>query len=171
MYKLLVLFLYYTIGFLVPDLAFPGGRFFNALRCLLLKAILVHFGNNNEVDSHVYIGDGSDVQIGNRCQINHNSSLTNVKIGNFVMIGPEVVFLSQMHRTDSIQIPMIEQGKLNFKQTIVEEDVWIGQRAIIMPGINIGKGSIIGAAAVVTKDVPPYAVVGGIPARIIKRRK
>lgn len=65
---------------------------------------------------------------------------------------------------------MIEQGMRTAPVTI-GNDVWIGMRSIIMPGVNIGDGSVIGAGAVVTKDVPAYAIVGGVPAKVIKYRK
>jgi maltose O-acetyltransferase len=169
--KNLLLLLYYFLGTKLPDNMFPGGKKFSQFRCWLLKHILVSFGKGNKVGSEVYFGNGEDVEIGSYCQINRGSSLVNVRLGNYVMVAPDVVFLFQMHVTDSIETPMVLQGKIVFPKTIVEDDVWIGQRATIMPGKKIGKGAIIGAAAVVTKDVPPCAVVAGIPAKIIKWRK
>ena len=65
---------------------------------------------------------------------------------------------------------MGQQG-MRVSEVIIGNDVWIGMRVIIMPGIKVGNGVVIGAGAVVTKDVPDYAVVGGVPARIIKFRK
>jgi maltose O-acetyltransferase len=168
--KTSALFLYYTVGVALPDLAFPGGRTFNAMRCSLLKAILPKFGRGNEIDGGVYIGDGSDVFIGDRCQINHGCRLGNVVIGSYVMIGPEVVVLAQLHETRSIRIPMVYQGRVAKPPTTIEDDVWIGTRAIVMPGLRIGRGAIIGAGAVVTRDVPPYVVVAGVPARVIRHR-
>jgi len=56
-------------------------------------------------------------------------------------------------------------------QVIIEDDVWLGRNAIVMPGIKIGRGSIIGAGSVVTKDVEPFSVMGGVPATLIKKRK
>ena len=67
-------------------------------------------------------------------------------------------------------IPMMEQGSTEPAPVVIGDDVWIGRRAIIMPGVRIGNGCVIGAGAVVTKDVPPYCVVGGVPAKIIKKR-
>jgi len=66
---------------------------------------------------------------------------------------------------------MWQQGYIPDEPVIIGDDVWIGTRAIIMPGVKISNGSIIGAAAVVTKDVPDFAIVGGVPARIIGSRK
>ena len=81
-----------------------------------------------------------------------------------------LTILTSTHIIDRIDIPMGEQGSV-VKEVSIGNDVWIGMRSIIMPGVTIGNGVVIGAGAVVTKDVPDYAVVGGVPARIIKFRK
>lgn len=93
-----------------------------------------------------------------------------LEIGNKVMMGPDVVILTHTHNIDRTDIPMGDQGSRVAKVTI-GNDVWIGMRTIIMPGVKIGNGAVIGAGAVVTKDVPDYAIVGGVPAKIIKYRK
>ena len=86
------------------------------------------------------------------------------------MMGPDVVILTHTHNIDRTDIPMGDQGSLVAKVTI-GNDVWIGMRSIIMPGVKIGNGAVIGAGAIVTKDVPDYAIVGGVPAKVIKYRK
>ncbi len=168
--KKLALLLYYGLAQALPDFFVPGGNAFNSLRCRLLQSIVDGFGNGNTVDGRVYVGDGRAVTIGSRCQINRGARLANVRIGDCSMVAPDVVFIARLHRTTSLHIPMVDQGEVEFPQAVVEEDVWIGQRAIIMPGVRLGRGSIVGAGAVVTRDVPPYAVVGGVPARLIKMR-
>lgn len=65
---------------------------------------------------------------------------------------------------------MGQQGEAPLRKVTIKDDVWIGTRAIILPGITVGKGAIIGAGSVVTKDVPDYAIVGGAPARVLKYR-
>ena len=101
-----------------------------------------------------------------------------IKIGNYCSIGPKVIFMgggehnykriSTYHETKRLDIPMIQQGFCKPKQTIIEDDVWIGYDALIMPGVTIGKGSVIGARAIVTKDVPPYSIYVGN--KVIKKR-
>lgn len=91
-------------------------------------------------------------------------------IGNDVMMAPDVVMLTSNHRFDSLDVPIGQQGALPIRPIIIESDVWIGQRVIILPGVTIGTGSVIGAGAVVTKSFPPYSVIGGNPARILKMR-
>ncbi len=87
------------------------------------------------------------------------------------MMGPDVVILTQNHKFDRLDIPMLEQGFKDEQPVTICDDVWIGVRAIILPGVTVGKGAIIAAGAVVTKDVCEYAIVGGNPARVIKMRK
>lgn len=86
------------------------------------------------------------------------------------MMGPDVVILTHTHNYNRTDIPMCEQGSRVSKVTI-GNDVWIGMRVIIMPGITIGNGVIIGSGAIVTKDVPDFTIVAGVPAKIIRFRK
>ena len=87
------------------------------------------------------------------------------------MIGPELMCYTTNHQTMRTDIPMIKQGFARERPIIIGNDVWIGSRVIILGGVRIGDGAIIGAGSVVTHDVPPYVVVGGNPARIIKSMK
>jgi maltose O-acetyltransferase len=86
------------------------------------------------------------------------------------MMAPEVVILSTNHRIRSTEIPMRNQGYEPANPVTIGNDVWIGYRAIILPGVTVGSGSVIGAGTVVSKDVPEYAVVVGNPARIVRYR-
>jgi maltose O-acetyltransferase len=86
------------------------------------------------------------------------------------MMGEDVILITSTHGHDNLNIPMILQESHNFPIKI-EDDVWIGDRVIILPGVTIGTGSIIGAGAVVTNDVDAFSVVGGVPARVIRSRK
>jgi maltose O-acetyltransferase len=81
-----------------------------------------------------------------------------------------VIILTINHKYDRLDISMLEQGHQPPEPVIIADDVWIGTRAIILPGISIGRGAIIGAAAVVTKNVPEYAIVCGNPAKVVKYR-
>lgn len=90
-------------------------------------------------------------------------------IGRYVMVGPRVCIVAANHRYDLTDIPMTEQGVISMGVTI-EDDVWIGAGATILDGVVIGTGSVVGAGSVVTKPVPPYSVVVGVPAVIIKKR-
>ena len=85
------------------------------------------------------------------------------------MLGFESIILTCTHNSNRKDIPIREQGMFT-APVIIGKDTWIGARSSILPGVTIGDGAIIGINAVVTKDVPPKTVVGGIPARIIKER-
>ena len=124
----------------------------------------VNIEKNAEISSSIELGDDSGIGI--RAQINGKTI-----IGNNVMMGPDVCIYATNHRFDRTDIPMNKQGIDVERPIVIDDDVWIGARVIILPGVHIGTGAVIGAGAVVTKDVPAYAVVGGNPARVIKMRK
>ena len=86
------------------------------------------------------------------------------------MMGTDVNIITRNHRFDRTDIPMMEQGFEEERPVYIGNDVWIGDRVLILPGVHIGDGSIIAAGAVVTKDVPPYSIVAGVPARKIRDR-
>lgn len=143
-----------------------------------MKAMLKNCGKR------VYIGPGSslcyrNISIGNDVSIGRNAeficALAEIKIGDHVMFGPHVFMITGGHRMDVIgrymkDIRNDEKLPENDQNIVVEGDNWIGANAIILKGVTIGKGAVVAAGAIVTKDVPPYAVVGGVPAKIIKMR-
>lgn len=92
-----------------------------------------------------------------------------LEIGKECCVAAHVVFASVGHQYDDPDIPFAHGGIA--KKIVVEDNVWIGANAVIIQGVRIGTGSIIGAGAVVTKDVEPYSVMGGVPARLIRKRK
>lgn len=93
-----------------------------------------------------------------------------VTLGRYAMLAPEVAIVGGDHRTDIVGSPIIFSGRPNMPETIVGDDAWIGYRVIIMAGVRIGQGAIVAAGAVVTSDVPAYAIYGGVPARKIGER-
>lgn len=93
-----------------------------------------------------------------------------IKIGNNVRIAPNVMMISANHVFENPDIPIREQG-MEVKPITIEDDVWVAGRVNIIAGVTIGKGSVIGAGSVVTKDIPPYSVAVGVPAKVIKERK
>lgn len=93
-----------------------------------------------------------------------------VRVGRYVMFGPDVSIVGADHRFDVPGTPMIFSGRPDLAETRIEDDVWIGGRSILIAGITVGRGAIIAAGSVVTKDVEPYTIVGGVPARLLRRR-
>ncbi len=168
--KKIFLIIYYLIISKLPSSWWPGGTFFNQLRVFFLRRVIT-IGSGTKLQKNVYVGSGNNVVIGKNCQINEHVRLDNVSIGNNVMIAREVVFLGKTHNNDSSTIPMSEQGFSEDFYSVVCDDVWIGLRSIILPGIEIGRGAIVGAGSVVTKNIPPLTVWGGVPAKLIKSRK
>jgi len=170
MSRILGSLVYYGLATHLPNTNMPGGRYSSALRVALLRRFLKACGNDIKVGNHVAFGRGTDVEIGDHVQINEGSKIRNTIIGNYVLIAPEVMILNLGHTTTFTDVPMLLQPKRSYPPTIIENDVWIGARALILPGIRIGRGAIVAAGAVVTKDVPAMTVVGGNPAKIIKQR-
>ena len=118
-------------------------------------------------------GKTNDLTIGNKTDIGSNviiSSVSGIFIGNSVLIGPKCCIGGARYETSVIGIPMMEQGIYSKGSIVIQDDVWIGAGAIILDGAKIGKGCIIGAGSVVIKDIPDYAIVVGVPAKIINYR-
>ncbi len=93
-----------------------------------------------------------------------------VSVGAYVMFADEVAVLGGDHRTDQPGVAMIFSGRPPLKETVIEDDAWIGHSAIIFAGVTIGRGAVVAAGAVVTRDVEPMTIVAGIPARFLRRR-
>lgn len=123
----------------------------------------VNFERGAKFNPELSIGDNSGV--GMNCELSGR-----IIIGKDVMMGPNCIMRTYSHRHDRLDIPMDEQGFEPERVMCIGDDVWIGTNVIIMPGVNIGSHCIIGAGSVVTKDVPDYAIVGGVPAKIIRMR-
>ncbi len=129
-------------------------------------------GRNINVEKGANFGLGTGISIGDNSGLGVDCFVRGpLEIGNDVMMGRWVIIMTNSHSTSRTDIPMNRQGNMPQKKVIIGSDVWIGNRVIILPGVTVGNGSIIGAGAVVTKDVPDYAVVGGVPAKVIKYRK
>lgn len=139
------------------------------LRGYRFKSIGKYFtvSDTNSVFKKNSIEAGDYVFIGARAHL-----YANVKIGHFVMIASNVAIVGGDHRFDFVGVPVRFTGRDRMEErlTVIEDDVWVGHGAIIMAGNKIGRGAVIAAGSVVTKDVPAYAIVGGVPAKIIRYR-
>lgn len=173
MKNLFKVFIYYGILNHIPSQSPYCPKILKHFKQNLLHKLNQNISVKSNICSRVYIGNLENISIGKRSGLGKNFKMHNVtlKMGCDIMIGPDVTIMGGGHRFDDITIPMIDQGDLPRTSLKIEDDVWIGTKALILAkGQTIGKGSIIGAGAVVTKDVPPYSIVAGNPAKIIKYR-
>ncbi len=162
---------YYLFLQRLPMHPFPGGLFFNRMRYSAVRIILKKCGRDVLVKDRCYFGDGRRLRVGNRSQLGQNARLNGaISIGDDVLMGQDVIMMATSHEYKRVDIPIIDQGEATEKEIIIENGVWIGTRAIILPGVVIGHDSIVAAGAVVSKSFPPYSIIGGVPARLIKSR-
>lgn len=162
---------YYFFARHLPCSGLPYSFGAKYVRCFLAKGMLEKCGKNVNIEHGAFFASGKDIEIGDNSGLGIGCRVSGpLTIGNDVMMAPNVTIVTQNHETSDLSIPMRLQTAPKLKVTI-GSDVWIGTNVIILPGITIGNGCIIAGGAVVTKDVPDYAVVGGNPARIIKSRK
>lgn len=132
-------------------------------------------GKSSNIHPTVIFRQGERIFIGENCLINHNNVLQAGKIsgkiiiGDYVQTGANVMFFAFNHGTELIETPMISQDYID-ADIIIEDDVWIGAGSVILSGVKIAKGAVVAANTVVNKDVPPFTIVGGVPARILKKR-
>ena len=163
LYVLYLIFLRNT-----PEDYRPYSLFFPFLRNLFVKSYLKKCGKNIRVKNRAEISPrskvGNNSELGTRCMVQ-----ANVEIGDNVIMGPDVKIYSRNHKTDRIDTPIQEQGK-EILETKIGNDVWIGANVIILPGVVIGNHSILAAGSVVTKNIEEYSLVGGSPAKLIKKR-
>lgn len=149
--------------------------FRSTMRWLCLKK-LGSFGQCSEVRPGAYIVEAQNVNIGDRVVIRPNTMLmadsnANIIIGSDVLIGAGVHMYVNDHKFDDLTKMIAEQGYFPSKNVEIESNVWIGANVIILSGVNIGTHSVIAAGSVVTKNVEPYSVYTGVPAKKIKNLK
>ena len=164
------LWLYFHIAINKPVSYDRGGERARKLRERTARKFLTYVGKDVNIEKGAVIT--STMEIGDRSGVGINAKIHGkVIIGNDVMMGPDCIIYTKNHAFSDTTIPMNKQGFSEEKPVFIGDDVWIGGRVIILPGVHVGNGAIIGAGAVVTKDVPEYAIVGGNPAKVIKYRK
>lgn len=139
---------------------------------------LGHVGKNTRINGRLK-GNLENVEIGDDCYIDENitflTSRAKIKIGNKTAIVSDCFLVTGNHRIDIpgryfLDVKDNEKLPENDKDIIIGDDVWICAKAIILKGVTIGNGAVVGAGAVVTKDVPPCAIVAGNPAKVIGQR-
>lgn len=152
-------------------LILPGTYFFCKMRVNYYRKKGAKTGLNSSISPNVRIQGkfviGENSSIAQNCTISGGNE--GVFIGDNVMIAPNCVIVAFNHSYDGVNVPMLKQGVVE-KTIIIENDVWIAANCTVTAGVKIGKGSIVAANSCVSKNVPPYSIVGGVPAKIIKKR-
>lgn len=131
-------------------------------RSKIATRCLDYAGGNNNIESGAYFGSGRGIRLGVNSGLGVNCQVQPpCEIGDNVLMGPDVVILTLNHEYSDINKPIGWQGMKPREKVTIENNVWIGQRVMIMPGVTIGEGAIIAAGAVVTKNIESFTVVGG----------
>lgn len=151
----------------------PRYKLFNAVKSLFIRICGGRTGNRVVYYPGVWICPAKNIQIGNDVDLALDVLITTsggVSIGDRTLVGYRTQILSSNHNVPSNKNRIFDAGHTSAKVEI-GSDVWIGASCIILPGVNIGEGAIVAAGSVVTKNVPPFTYVAGVPARVIKERK
>lgn len=166
------LMLYYGIAKNLPKYPMPGYKLAYRFRYFCCKHIFKSIGKNVLIKKNAYFGNGCNIQIGDNSQIGINSIMDNdIIIGKNVTMGPDVIIYTSSHEYKDLFVPINQQGSKPHRSVVIGNNVWIGARCIILPGVSIGDNCIIGANTVVTKDVPMNAVFCGSAGKVVKIRK
>jgi acetyltransferase-like isoleucine patch superfamily enzyme len=151
-----------------PIPLYTGGR----VRTQVLRRLGFQIGSGTTIwDTPKFVGGKPirmKVSIGDDCLLTIGSYwdlAAPIRLGNSVTLSPEVMLLTGTHGIDN---PQKRAGKMQARQVTVCDGVWLGARCVILPGVTVGEGAIVGAGAVVTKDVPPHTLVAGVPAVFIR---
>ena len=142
------------------------------LRYCLIKCLAKKCGDNVVIKENVYLNEVENMSFGNNVSIHPMCYLDaqgGIEIGDDVSIAEKTNIISFEHNFKNTEIPIKDQG-LILKKVVIKNNVWIGCSATILAGVEIDSGSIVGAGAVVTKQVSKNVIVGGVPAKIIKAR-
>lgn len=159
-----------------PDLVLTHWMlYFKPTRDLLVRCKIRNVGEGAECRPFVTVSGGKNISIGRNVVVRPFSSLRagdingRIVIEDDVLLGPNVFLSVNIHRYNRVDMPIRSQGYEEPGDVIVRGGSWIGEGAIVLPGVTIGRNSVVGARSVVINDVPDWTVVAGNPARIIKR--
>ncbi|RMF98059.1 MAG: acyltransferase [Candidatus Schekmanbacteria bacterium] len=152
--------LFYRLGYFVHDHVAPISK--------------MHIAGNPRIHPTASLRCGENIYLGLNSHINQfcciwASPSSKIILGDNLLMGPGVKIFSSNHGTDTGVAMNVQDFKE--KDIVIGNDVWIGANCVILSGVTIGDGAVIAAGAVVTKDIPPYTIAGGVPAKVIKQRK
>lgn len=150
--------------------------YFRGLGYWLCKKKFKSFGYNSSVRTGVYVVASNRIDIGNYVTLRPGTMLhadprvngAGIIIEDKVLIGSSVHIYVDTHSYDNVNIPIYDQGFYPSKRVLLERGCWIGANVVILPGVTIGKNSVVGAGSIVTKSVPANSIAVGNPAKVIK---
>ncbi len=162
---------YWMVARQLPWSSRPGGTVARAVRRALARRMLDSCGQAVNVEHGAWFGSGKGVRLGDRSSIGMDALIMGpIDIGDDVMMGPRCILVSNRHDISRPDVPMNSQGFTDARPIVIEDDVFVGAGATVLPGVRICTGSVVGAGAVVVKDVPPRCVVAGNPAEVVRTR-
>ena len=144
-----------------------------------IRRSFLRCGNNVRIPRNCRFSGIENITVGNHVYFGVDTQVLTTQaqliLGNYIMFGPGVTVITGNHRTDVLGKYMCELSDKDKRpeddaDVTIEDDVWIGANATILKGVTIGRGSVIAAGAVVTKSFPPYSIIGGVPATLLKPR-
>lgn len=164
-------YLYYAFARWLPVGNEPFGWSGRRLRALCGRELFYRCGTSVLIERKAWFRSGYGVSIGDRSNIGINANINGqVEIGEDVLMGPDVIIMSRNHVFADLSQPIRLQGYTEHRPVVIGNNVWIGARVIILPGVKIGSGAVIGAGSVVTKNIPEFVVAAGVPAKVIRHR-
>jgi maltose O-acetyltransferase len=165
------LVLYYGLARHLPEHSDPRGALWKWLRAATTRPLLRHAGKGIVINAGAHFGNGSVLSMGDYTSLGIGARIIgDVTLGNYVGSAQNIFLCAYNRESRELDTPMMFQGKKPDKPIFVDDDVLLLANCIVLAGVHIHTGAVIGAGAVVTRDVPPYAVVVGNPARVIKFR-
>jgi maltose O-acetyltransferase len=170
MKRTLCLMAYYGFAKHLPDSSFPGGEFCTRLRGFLCSQFIASAGEGIHVRAGAFVADGRHLYMADRSSIGPGCRIYGARLGYGVVVGPHCVFFKENRGADDLSKPVGDHETTPINLPVVEDWAWVGERVLVLQGRKIGRGAIVGAGAVVTRDVAPFTIVGGNPARVIGHR-
>lgn len=155
----------------LTDLLFPNDDIFRRARCVLLRCAGLFVSVDSKIGRRVVITDRRNFRTGHHVYVNNEvyfDTYRRILIGNYCNIGFRAVFITGTHELLSDYKGVRPLSEANSKPIVIENFVWIGSNAVILPGVRIGHGAVVAAGSVVTKDVEPDTLVAGVPAKMIR---
>ncbi len=150
----------------------PKGLFISEIKAFILRVVGAKVGKRCTIYPGVWVFPGKGLFVGDDVDLALGVLITtngSVRIGNRVLIGYRTQILSSNHAIPDGKGKIFEAGH-TYKPIRIDDDVWLGANVIVLSGVHIGEGAIIAAGSVITKDVSPFTIVAGVPAKVVKTR-